>query len=371
IDRIAHSTLLGLGNVPSLQLAEKLLQIVPQNLKKVFYSDSGSTATEIAVKIAFQYFQNQKSAKKKIVTLENAYHGDTIGSVSVGGIDLFHEIYRPLLFDTFKIKNFDLTSVEQLFREKGHEIAAMIVEPMIQGAAGMLLHPPGFMKAIRELTRKYDILLIVDEVATGFGRTGKMFACEHESIEPDLMCLAKGITGGYLPLAVTLTTSKVFEGFYADYAELKTFFHGHTYTGNPLACAVALANLDIFEKEKVIDSLSTKIQKFETHLVKLKSHPHVKEIRQLGLMMGIELIRDKEKNIPYEISERIGNQVVHAARRRGVIIRPLGSVIVLMPPLSIRDEEVELLMRGVYESINEVTLSIPPLGIRGGEGALL
>jgi adenosylmethionine-8-amino-7-oxononanoate transaminase len=366
IERIAHSTLLGLSNVPAIQLADKLLKIAPQNLKKVFYSDSGSTAVEIAIKIAFQFFQNQKdrrgdrpvARKSKFVTLENAYHGDTIGSVSVGGIDLFHSVYRPLLFDSYKIPKFDLQWAENLFKEKHEEIAALIVEPLIQGAAGMILQPPGFLKKVRELTRQYGILLIVDEVATGFGRTGKMFACEHESVEPDLMCLAKGLTGGYLPLAATLATAEVFDGFYADYTELKTFFHGHTYTGNPLACAASLANLEIFEKERTIERLQPKMDLMKKILPPFAEHPHIKEVRQLGMMVGIELVKDKKKGVEYSLQERIGHQVTLAARKRGVIIRPLGPVIVLMPPLSISEEELKFLTKIVFESIEEATKNV-------------
>ncbi len=356
IDKIAHSTLLGLSNEPAILLADALLKVVPSNLKKVFYSDSGSTALEIALKIAYQYFQNKAETQKKtkFVTLENAYHGDTIGSVSVGGIDLFHSVYKQLLFETHKIKNFDLEWTENLFKEKSHEIAAVFVEPLIQGAAGMLLQPPGFLKQLRELTRKYNILLIVDEVATGFGRTGKMFACEHQSVEPDLMCVAKGITGGYLPLAATLATPEIYEGFYADYSQLKSFFHGHTYTGNPLACAVALANLKIFEQEKIIEKIQPKIKLLQNLLSDFPNLPHVKEVRQLGLMCGIELIKDKKSSQEYELAERIGNRVILAARKKGVVIRPLGSVIVLMPPLSITEEEIHLLVNVLKESIAEV-----------------
>ncbi|MBF0492316.1 MAG: adenosylmethionine--8-amino-7-oxononanoate transaminase [Deltaproteobacteria bacterium] len=356
IDKIAHSTLLGLSNTPALLLAEALLKIVPQNLKKVFYSDSGSTAVEIALKIAYQYFQNKPETQKKtqFVTLENAYHGDTIGSVSVGGIDLFHSVYKQLLFQSYKIKNFDLVWAENLLKEKAQEIAAVFIEPLIQGAAGMLLQPPGFLEKLRKLTQKYGVLLIVDEVATGFGRTGKMFACEHQQVQPDLMCVAKGLTGGYLPLAATLATPEIYEGFYTDYVQLKTFFHGHTYTGNPLACAVALANLEIFKKEKTIEALQPKIKLFQELLADFPNHPHIKEVRQMGLMIGVELIKDKKNNQEYELAERIGNRVILQARKKGVVIRPLGSVIVLMPPLSITEEEIHLLVKVLKESIDEV-----------------
>ncbi len=355
IDKISHSTLLGLSNVPAVKFAEKLLKIVPSNLKKVFYSDSGSTAAEIALKIAYQYFKNRGlGSKHRFLTLENAYHGDTLGAVSVGGIELFHSVYRPLLFESYKIPRYDLAWAENFFEEKASEIAAVFVEPMIQGAAGMLLQPSGFLRNLRQLTQKYGILLIADEVATGFGRTGKMFACEHEGVQPDLMCVAKGITGGYLPLAATLATLEIYEGFYANYAELKTFFHGHTYTGNPLACAAAIANLEIFERENTLVNLQTKIKLFHECLAPLSEHSHIKEIRQLGMMMGLELIRDKKKNREYGLAERIGHQVIKRARQKGVVIRPLGAVLVLMPPLSIAEEEIRFLVKVVEESINEV-----------------
>src|SRR3989339_381412 len=253
LDRVAHSTLLGLGNLPAIELAEQLIKIAPKGLSKVFYSDSGSTAVEIAIKIAFQYWQQKDGEprrsvsggphKTKFITLTNAYHGDTIGSVSVGGINLFHKIYKPLLFKSIKVTPGDIIELEKVLKARHREIAAMIVEPLVQAAAGMLMMPKGYLKAVRRLCSKYGVLLIVDEVATGFGRTGKMFACEHEGVSPDLMCVAKGITGGYLPLAATLTTKRIYRAFLGNIEERKTFFHGHTFTGNPLGCAAALANL--------------------------------------------------------------------------------------------------------------------------------
>jgi len=358
LDKVAHSTLLGIGNLPSVQLAEQLLKIAPKNLSKVFYSDNGSTSVEVALKMAFQYWQQRGAEKKKkthFLTLKNAYHGDTLGSVSVGGIDLFHQIFHPLLFKTQALENFDLSQAEAILRERHHEIAACIVEPMIQGAAGMLLQPAGFLRGMRELCDRYEVLLICDEVATGFGRTGKMFAVEHEGVEPDLMCLAKGITGGYLPLAATLATDEIFDGFRGKFEEYKTFFHGHSYTGNPLACAAALANLEIFSQEKVLAQLPKKIECFRKGLERFTTHPHVKEVRQLGLMMGIELVDDKAQGKAYPLELRTAAKVCLEARKGGVLLRPLGDVLVLMPPLAISEVESTQVLDVLFASLQRIT----------------
>lgn len=340
LGKIAHSTLLGLGNVPSIKLAVELVKIAPKGLNKVFFSDNGSTAVEIALKIAYQY----RGSKSKFLTLKNAYHGDTIGSVSVGGIDLFHQIYGSLIHKAIQVAP-DTKEVEKVLKKHNREIAAMIVEPLIQGAAGMLLQPKGFLKAVRKLCTKYNVLLICDEVATGFGRTGKMFAAEHEKVSPDIMCLAKGLTGGYLPVAATLTTDKIYNAFLGPYESKKTFFHGHTYTGNPLGCAAALANLEIFKKEKTIQKLQPKIRFLQRELKKFYDIPIVKEVRQLGMMVGIELQG-------FEYKDRIGHKVILEARKRGLIIRPLDNVIVLMPPLSVSMEELDKILKITYSSIS-------------------
>jgi len=370
LDKISHSTLLGLSNVPSIELAEKLIKITPENLKKVFYSDSGSTAIEIAIKMSFQYYQNQDpdTKKTKLLTLTNAYHGDTIGSVSVGGMELFHKIYKPLLFNAFKApspycyrcplgleKNKCslecLQKTEEILRLHHWEICGMTVEPLIQAAAGMITMPKGYLKGIETLCKKHGIFLITDEVATGFGRTGKMFACDHENIQPDIMTIAKGITGGYLPLAATLTSQEIYNGFLADHTEKKTFFHGHTYTGNPLGCAAALGSLDIFKKETVLDKLQNKIEFLSKELEKFYELEHVGDIRQCGFMVGIELVKDKKTKEEFTLEEKIGIKVIKEARKQGVILRPLGNVIVLMPPLSISIEELKILLNATYESI--------------------
>lgn len=350
IDKIAHTTLLGTASPPSIELAKKLIEITPTSLNHVFYSDNGSTAVEVALKIAFEYWQLKGKKKKQMfVSFQDSYHGDTLGAVSVGHIELFHEIYRPLLFKTFQMPSPRdprcLEIFENLLKEKKEEVAACIIEPLIQAAGGMIPQSKGFLKKLEMLCKKYEVLLIADEVATGFGRTGKMFACEHEAVAPDLFCIAKGLTAGYLPLAATLSTSEIYNAFLGDYSEFKTFFHGHSYTGNALGCAVALANLEIFEKEKVLESLSAKIECLQKSLTAFGQVRQVRQVRQVGLMVGIELQESKT---------RISHQVILATRKRGVILRPLGSVIVLMPPLSITNEEIEFLVKVVKESIEEV-----------------
>jgi adenosylmethionine---8-amino-7-oxononanoate aminotransferase len=352
IDKLSHSTLLGLSNTPSIELAKRLIGIAPDGLRKVFYSDNGSTAVEIAIKMAYQYWQNTgEKEKTHIVHLANSYHGDTLGSVSVGGIDLFHKVYRQLIFKTMALKGHGweaIEDLEKLLKVRGKSIAALVVEPLIQGAAGMLLWPEGCLKKMRDLTRKHNVFLIVDEVATGFGRTGKMFACQHEGVHPDFLCLAKGITGGYLPLAATLTTQKVFNGFLFDHKEQKTFFHGHTYTGNPLSCAAALANLEIFQKERTLAKLAPKIKFLAKKLKMFYNLPSVADVRQKGFMVGIEL--------KGRLEDRVGAKVCQRVRKYGVILRPLGNVIVLMPPLSITTDELDFLLMATYRSIEETKI---------------
>ncbi len=374
VHKISHSTLLGLANTPSIKLAKKLIQIVPRGLEKVFFSDNGSTAVEISLKIAFQYWQ-QKGAKyknkKKFLSLRNAYHGDTLGAVSVGGIDLFHNIYKPLLFKTFKATSpycyrCELGKVfpgcklacskklEKVLKSNCENIAALILEPMVQAAGGMIVSPPGYLKKVRELCTKYNVLMITDEVATGFGRTGTMFACEHEGVTPDIMAVAKGITGGYLPLAATIATKEVYNAFLGDYSEFKTFFHGHTYTGNPLASAAALASLKIFKNERVLDKLQKKILYLKERLSNFNRLSSVGNIRQCGFIVGIELVKDKTTKEPYPLEEKIGFNVTAEVRKHGVILRPLGNVIVLMPPLSITEKELARLLDVTYEAIKKV-----------------
>jgi len=390
IDKISHSTLLGLSNVPATLLAEKIIKLAPKGLTKVFYSDSGSEGVEIALKMAFQYWQQRRDARRetgdarktKFMTLVNAYHGDTIGAVSVGGIDLFHKIYKPLLFRSikaptpycyrcpFKFEMRDATlrlrsgqgcemrclkEVERLMKKHHNEIAAMIVEPLVQAAAGMLVYPKGYLKGIRKLCTKYNILMIVDEVAVGFGRTGKMFACEHEGVRPDLMVIAKGLTGGYLPVAATLSTDRIFNAFLGRHDSKRTFYHGHTYTGNPLGCAAAIASIDIFKSEKTLKALQPKIKLLEAELRKFRELKHVGDVRQCGFLAGIELVKDKRTKREYPVTEKIGIKVIMETRKRGLIIRPLSDVIVIMPPLSISKVDLSRMLDIIYQSVRKVT----------------
>jgi adenosylmethionine---8-amino-7-oxononanoate aminotransferase len=347
LDHLAHSTMLGLTHRPAIQLAARLVDVAPPGLTRVFFSDNGSTATEVALKMAFHWWQQAGEPDRTgFVCLREAYHGDTVGSVSVGGIDQFHSLYRPLLFDAWQAEPGDADDMAAVLDAHPGRVAAVIVEPLIQGAAGMRVHPDGYLRAVRELCDRHGVFLICDEVATGFGRTGRMFACEHEGVSPDFLCLAKGITGGYLPLAATLTTERVYEGFLG---EGRTFFHGHTYTGNPLACAAALATLEVFERERTIDRLQVKIDLLGRWLDRLVAPlPGVAEVRRRGFLTGIQL-----DGFPPEA--RMGHQVTLAARRRGAIVRPLGDVVVLNPPLAIAEPDLRRLVEIAAEAIDEVT----------------
>ena len=358
--RVSHSTLLGLTHQPAIELAERLVAIAPPGLTRVFYSDSGSAAVEVALKMAFQFWaQRGERQRTGFVCLQNAYHGDTLGAVSVGGIEQFHSLYRPLLFGTLAARAGDPEHLEQLLQWHAGRVAAVIVEPLVQGAAGMLVQPPGYLRQVRELCDAHDVLLICDEVATGFGRTGRMFGCEHEDVVPDLMCVGKGITGGYLPLAATLSSERIYEGFLGAADEQRTFFHGHTYTGNPLACAAAIATLGLFQSERTLEALQPKIELLTRLLAqRVAILPGVAEVRQRGFMVGIELIEQPA-------ADRFGHRVTLAARRRGAIIRPLGDVVVLMPPLAISEADLRRLVAITAASIAEATaghLRAPQLG---------
>ncbi len=380
LDRLSHSTLLGLSNVPAIELAEKIVSLISDSLSsswarlnKIFYSDNGSTAVEIALKMAFQYWKQRGTDKRNaFLSLNNAYHGDTVGAVSVGGVDIFHEVYGPLLFKTYKAPSpycyrcelglnrkectmNCLEEMEKILKAHAQELAAVIVEPLIQAAGGMIVAPGGYLKGVSDLCSRYEVLLIVDEVATGFGRTGTMFACENEGVVPDIICLSKGITGGYLPLAVTVSREEIFDAFLGDYRDLKTLFHGHSYTGNPLACAAALACLEIFQKDKTIHHLQPKIRLLEDWLHQILEHPHVGNTRNAGLMAGVELVKDKISKEPFPWEEKTGWQVALNARGKGVFIRPLGNVLVIMPPLSISIENLRTMLGIIEASIVDVT----------------
>ncbi|HEX7244564.1 MAG TPA: adenosylmethionine--8-amino-7-oxononanoate transaminase [Solirubrobacterales bacterium] len=355
LEKVAHSTMLGLSHPGAIELADRLVGLAPDGLTRVFYSESGSTAVEIALKMAFQYQQQrggQHARRTSFVHLRESYHGDTIGSVAVGGIDLFHSTYRPLLFHTHAAEPGDPTDLERILSLHEEEIAAVIVEPLVQGAAGMLLHPSGYLAEVRRLCDEYGVLLICDEVATGFGRTGTMFACEQEEVAPDLLCLAKGLTGGYLPLAATLATEEIYDGFLGAPEEYRTFFHGHTYTGNPLACAAALANLDAFEEEGTLERLQPKIALLRELLDGVEAMPEVTEVRARGTMVGIDLGE-------HDPALRMGHRVTLEARKRGAIVRPLSDVVVLMPPLSISEGELRELVEIVTGSIRAACASAP------------
>lgn len=373
LDKVAHTTLLGLASVPAIELATRLAALAPGALNKVFYSDSGSTAVEIALKQAFQYWQHRgQPAKRLFVHLEHSYHGDTLGAVSVGGIDLFHELFAPLLVPSLSVpsphpyrhatarspaeaRDQALSALATLLAARGHEIAAVIIEPLVQGAGGILVQPAGYLRGVADLCKQHQILLIADEVATGLGRTGTMFACEHEDVTPDFLCLAKGLTGGYLPLAATLATDEVYDAFLGAPHDYKAFYHGHTYTGNPLACAAAIACLDLFESDHVLHKLPPKIDRLATLLRDyLGAQPHVGDIRQKGLMVGIELVDDRATASPFPSEYLTAARVCHEARGHGVIVRNLGDVVVLMPPLSITTIELELLVDAVTRSIEDV-----------------
>jgi adenosylmethionine-8-amino-7-oxononanoate aminotransferase len=376
LDRVAHATLLGLTNRPAVELARGLVELAPPGLTRVFFSDDGATAVEVALKMAFQYWRQKdrpEPGRTRFVALGNAYHGDTLGDVSVGGVERFHAMFGPLLFPALRIPSphpyrwpegqdclaSALDAADRTLGAHAGQVAAVVVEPLVQGAAGMIVHPEGYLRGLRELTRKHDTLLIADEVAVGFGRTGTMFACEREGVAPDFLCLAKGITGGYLPLAATLTTEEVYAAFFGTAAEGKTFMHGHTYGGNPLGAAAALASLRVFEEERTLVRLGPKVARLGERLAGLATLPHVGDVRQCGLIAGIELVRDRQSKAPYAWDEGIGAKVCRRARDFGLLTRPLGDVLVVMPPLAIEVAQLDRMLDVLTACVREVTEGIP------------
>jgi adenosylmethionine-8-amino-7-oxononanoate aminotransferase len=374
LGRIAHSTFLGNASAPAVRLAHRLTALAPEGLARVFFSDDGSTAIEVAAKMAYQYWQQTDGgrgrARTTFLTLDDAYHGDTIGSVSLGGIELFHQRYHPLLFPTVRAPSpygyrcppghtaatygeWCIAELERLVRANAERLAAVVLEPGVQCAAGMIVQPEGFVRRAREVTRETGVLLILDEVAVGFGRSGRLFASEREGVTPDFLCLAKGLTGGYLPMGATLTSERIFEAFLGPPAEGRTFFHGHTYTGNQLAAAAAQATLDVFESERMLERLPRTIARLGQALGGLEALAAVGEIRQYGLAVGIELVADRATRAPFPAAERRGMRVCRAARRRGVFLRPLGDIVVVMPPLTISDAEIDLLASALAAAIPE------------------
>jgi adenosylmethionine-8-amino-7-oxononanoate aminotransferase len=373
LGKIAHSTLLGLANEPSVELAAKLIEIAPDGLSRVFFSDDGSTAVEVALKMAFQYQRQRpdpRRGKTRFLALDNGYHGDTIGSVGVGGIKLFHGIYEAMLMPSLFAPSpycyrcslgkrrescgmACAAQLEKMVEEHADELAAVVLEPLVQGAGGIITAPPGYLRRARDATRRCDVLLIADEVAVGFGRTGRMFACEHEGVCPDLLALSKGISGGYLPLAATLATDEIYSAFLGEPDECKTFYHGHTYTGNPLACAAGIANLAVFDSDRTLEKLKPKIERLAQRLEEIATLEHVGDVRRRGFIAGIELVADRPTRRRYPTAIRMGAKVAAATRPRGAIIRPLGDVVVIFPPLCITVQQLDTLMRAVRDSIEE------------------
>ncbi len=387
LDKVAHSTLLGLAGEQSILLAAELVRRAPAGLNKFYYSDAGATALEVAFKMAVGYWHyTGRPGKRRFIGFSGAYHGDTTGAMSVGYSDLFHRPCSSMVCPTFWspapdvcriakpqaaesvggglwpsedpglgnfVRDHCLAALEQLLQEHADEVAAIVLEPVIQGAAGMICQPAGFIRGVAELARKYDVLLIADEVAVGFGRTGKLFACEHEGMKPDILCLAKGITGGYLPLAATLTTDRIEAAFCGELDERRTLFHGHTYTGNALACAAALASLALFDQNKLLDHINACAAVIHDRLNGLRDCPRVLDIRQRGMMVGIELCRDRRTREPLDFAKRTGAELCLAMRPKGLIIRPLGDVLVLMPILAMRAEVLDEMLEIVIGTVRE------------------
>jgi adenosylmethionine---8-amino-7-oxononanoate aminotransferase len=372
LGRVAHSTLLGMSNVPAVELAARLVELAPASLGKAFFSDAGAAAVEIGLKMAFAYWRRVgRPEKHRFVAMRNAYHGDTIGAVSVGGIDLFHSEFGPLLFTADRVSypfpyRFEGTEAEcaaaalaelrDLLAERADETACVVVEPLVQAAGGMILMPPGFLRSVADLCRQHDVLFLADEVATAFGRTGTLFACEREGVEPDLMTLGKGLTGGYLPVAVTLASDRVYDVFWGDFDERKTFFHGHSFTGNQLGCAVALASLDLLRRERVIERVAEKSRLLAGLLAPAAEFEHVGEVRQLGFMVGIELVADREAKQPFDWTLETGARVCRRARELGLVTRPLGDVVTFLPPLAATEADLEAMTAILLTAVREVTV---------------
>jgi len=372
--KVSHTTNLGLSNPTTVEFARRLVEVAPAGLEKVFFSGDGSSAVEAALKIAFQYWLQAdppREGRTRFVAIGEAYHGDTLGAVAVGGVDRFTSVFAPLTFEPIRLPSpggtcpstgrpapslgESLALLERVLEANSGRVAAMVMEPVLQAAAGIWIHPEGYLAGVRDLTRKHGVLLILDEVAVGFGRTGTMFACQREDVAPDFLCLAKGLTAGYLPMAATLTTAEVWKAFLGPYASRRTFFHGHSYGGNPLGAAVGLASLDVFRDEGVLEGLPEKIERLRAHVSRLADHPHVAEIRHLGMVAGIELAAGKTPRRAYPWQEQRGMKACLAARRHGALLRPLGDVVVLWPPLSISLDEIDRLCAAAEAGIREAT----------------
>lgn len=370
--QLEHVIFANFTHEPAVLLSEKLVQLTPYGLNKVFFADNGSSAIEVALKMSFQYhLQKNKPKKTRFLALTDAYHGETLGALSVGGVDLYNKVFRPLLLDTVRAQGPNcfrcpfnersescnvpcISYVEEKLKEHHQELSAIIIEPLIQAAAGMKMYPPGYLKQLKELCEKYDVHLIADEVAVGFGRTGTMFACEQAGISPDFMCLSKGLTGGYLPMSVVLTTDEVYDAFYDDYETMKAFLHSHSYTGNPLTCRVVLEVLKIFEDEKVLDQIKEKgAYMRELAIRTFEGHPFVGEYRQTGMVGAIELVKDKETKEPFPSKDRVGYQIYKIALEKGLLLRPLGNILYFMPPYVITKDEINIMIEKTNEAIRE------------------
>ncbi|HCL15037.1 MAG TPA: adenosylmethionine--8-amino-7-oxononanoate transaminase, partial [Pseudomonas sp.] len=370
VDQLEHVMLAGFSHQPVVELSERLVALTPDGLERVFYTDNGSTGIEVALKMSFHYWRNSgRERKQRFVTLTNSYHGETVAAMSVGDVALFTDTYKPLLLDTFKVPSPDcylrpegvsweehsrqmFAHMEQTLAEHHRDIAAVIVEPLIQGAGGMRMYHPIYLKLLREACDRYEVHLIHDEIAVGFGRTGTMFACEQAGITPDFLCLSKALTGGYLPMAAVLTTDRLYQAFYDDYSTLRAFLHSHTYTGNPLACAAALATLDIFAEDNVIEANKALAARMASATAHLAEHPHVAEVRQTGMALAIEMVQDKPSRTAYPWQERRGLKVYQHALERGALLRPLGSVVYFLPPYCITEEQIDFLAAVASEGID-------------------
>jgi adenosylmethionine-8-amino-7-oxononanoate aminotransferase len=385
LEKVAHTTLLGLASPPSIELAAMLCRIAPGDLTKVFYTDAGATALEVAFKMAVGYWHHRgRPQKNRFVAFGGSYHGDTTGSMSVGYSEVFHAPFRPMLFETIlcpipdacrppsavpapvdagqwpsldrrlndALRENSLAALEGVLQRRGDQIAAIVVEPVVQGAAGMICQPPGFLGGVADLARRHDVLLIADEVATGFGRTGKLFACDHEAVAPDILCVAKGLSGGYLPLAATLATDAIEQAFAGQGADHLALYHGHTYTGNPLACAAAVASLELFESSRLLEHIETNASIMAGRLEALRSCPHVLDVRQRGIMVGIELCLDRRSRQPLDPAHRTGAALCRLMRRRGLIVRPLGDVLVLMPIAAMPHDLLQRMLDVVVETVS-------------------
>jgi len=377
LDQVAHVTNLGCSNSTTIRLAKRLADLTPADLDHVFFCSDGASALEVALKIAFQYWHQCDSPQPKktsYIGFEDAYHGDTIGTISVGGVDRFNAVFKPLMFPVHRLPipdrrksriaepvdesvsalDYHLDKLEQTLETHHESIAAVVIEPLVLGAAGMIVQPTGYLKGVRELTRKYHVLMIADEVAVGMGRTGTMFGCQQEDVVPDLLCLGKGLTGGYLPMSATIATNKIWNVYLGEYGDAKQLCHGHTYGGNPLCAAAAMATLDLFEQESTLENLPEKIERLSQHLRRIEESEYVGDVRQFGLIAGVELVQNKRTDEPFPWTERMGNQVCQQALQHGVWIRPLGDVLVIMPPLSVTLEQLDTICNSIEASISQV-----------------